>query len=296
MSLAQLRPLDFGEVLDRAFALYRHHFVTLFLTALIPLIPVSLLSGGFARNAVMMDPEVVDPAIFAWMIPLFLVGSVGTVILFAALTQQLSQAFTGGEVSLADGYRRGFRAFFPLLGAGILAYIAIFAAVMAVSMVVGIVAAVALPAGGVVAGIVATVLGIGFFVLTFAALATLFAVVPAVVVERRGPLDALRRSWQLASGARLRIVGVLFVAWLIMMLPMVGVMFIAGMGTAMFDPAAAATLSTGQFFFQQIVGFLSSALILPFFVGCMVLLYYDRRIRTEAYDLEMAAEGLATAH
>ena len=32
-----------------------------------------------------------------------------------------------------------------------------------------------------------------------------------------------------------------------------------------------------------------------FTLGCLVLLYYDRRIRTEAYDVEVAAEAIVAA-
>lgn len=302
MSAPPLRPLGFGEVLDGSFSLYRRHFSTLFLTALIPFIPVSLASGMMSRQIMLLDPVDTDfgAGMFAWFVPAMLLSMVGFALMWAALTREASRAIQGEEVSLTDGYARGARAFLPLVGAGILATIVGFAVIFGVSILALIVGGiVGLAAGSAAATVVGTVIGIGVVLLFFAAwlvaAAALFAVVPAVVVEGCGPWEALKRSWQLSRGAWLRIISVFIVGYLIVTLPTFGVMLAAGMGAAMWDPAAAATLSNGQIFVQQLVGTLSGALTFPFFVGCLVLLYYDRRVRTEALDLEIAAAELAHA-
>jgi hypothetical protein len=300
MPLPQLRPLGFGEILDGSFSLYRRYFLTLFLTALLPFIPITLASWMMTRQSAMLAAETAGPETAGWFAIFGLVSALGFLLLWGAVTRQLSQALTGGSVELADGYGAGLRAFFPLLGAALLAFLAFVAVGVVLAIMIGIVGVLGagvLGAGasGTAAGVMGVVVGLLFVVLGFGVLAAMFAVVPAVVVEHKGPWAALKRSWQLSGGARLRIVGVALVGYLIVFLPMLGVMFATGMASTMWDPAAGAMLSARQLAFQQMVGLLSGALTFPFFIGCFVLLYYDRRVRTEALDLEMAAEGLALA-
>lgn len=294
-----LRPLDFGEVLDGSFSLYRRHFTTLFLTALITLVPLSLLSGTSVRQIMLLDPADTEAgtAAFARLVPIMLLSLLGFAVMWAALTREASQAIQGEEVSLTDGFARAGRAFFPLVGAGILAAVLMFVAIVALSILAGIVGALVIPALATGSRVVAAVIGVGVALLfgagSLLAAAALFAVVPAVVVEGRGPWGALKRSWQLSRGAWLRITGIFVVGYLIVTLPTLGVMVVTGTGSAMWDPTAAAALGTRQLFVQQLLGMASGALTLPFFVGCLVLLYYDRRVRTEALDLELAAAELA---
>lgn len=286
MSEPFLRPLSFGDILDGAFSLYRRHFLVLFVSALIPLIPISFLSWTLEQSALAPDPEASGAETMFAVLLLVPLAAVAVPLLWAALTRQFAQAMRGGEVSLPDGYRMGARSILPLLGAGVLVVVAV-----AVLMLVASMVAAALIATAGLAGAVVTFVLIMLIMLV--AFATLFAVVPAVVLEGKGPVRALQRSWELARGAWPRILGVMIVSWLITMLPIIGVAMVAGTGAAMFDPAQAAALSRGQVFVQQMAGLLSGALTFPFLVGCLVLLYYDRRVRTEAYDLELAVEGLA---
>jgi hypothetical protein len=46
---------------------------------------------------------------------------------------------------------------------------------------------------------------------------------------------------------------------------------------------------------QQLLSTLGYSLAIPFFVTTLVLLYYDRRARTEAHDLEGMVQELALA-
>lgn len=307
MSAMPLRPLGFGEILDGAFTLYRRHFITLLVSTLIPFIPMSLVNGMYthATHATTATAATAAPnseaaalEIIGWTLALLLVSGVLTIFAVAVLTRQTSQAFTGGEVSLGDGYAHGIRAFFPLLGAAILVYVALMIVLFGSIILVGIPAAFLVPVivrNPAVAGIIGVAVAVGVGVAMLALVAMLFAAGPAVVVEKKGPWSALQRSRQLSKGQRLRILGVLLVSWLIIILPITAVMFAAGMGMTMFNPAATASLSTGQIFFQQIISFLSGSLTFPFFVTCTVLLYYDCRVRREADDPEIATEGLAPA-
>ncbi|HEX7118626.1 MAG TPA: hypothetical protein VF212_07560 [Longimicrobiales bacterium] len=294
MSAAQLRPMGIGEILDGTFSLYRKHFVLFFVTALIPFAPLVPLYATMLDPAVLADP-VAAQAAGGTIVLLGLASGIGMMVAMGALAHNVSQAFTGGTVSFATGMGRGLRALFPLFLTGILAYIAIFAVTMIVGFAFGAISAVLTAVSGVVGALFVIVAAVLAAIAMFGLLASLFAVVPAVVVERKGPISALARSWRLASGARLRIVGVFIICWLITSLPLFGVMVALGLGTALFDPNAAATLTTGQVYLQQGATMLTGALTFPFFVGCLMLVYYDRRIRTEGYDVQLAAEAIGAA-
>jgi hypothetical protein len=120
-----------------------------------------------------------------------------------------------------------------------------------------------------------------------------FAFVPVIVFEGLGPFAALGRSRRLSKGARLRVFGVCFLAWVIAALPGLAFSAFAGIaiGGGMFSGFNPATLGAAVAFAQAGAQVLS-ALTTPFSVGVVVLLYLDRRARTEAPDLEAAAARL----
>ncbi|HEX6937955.1 MAG TPA: hypothetical protein VF158_00985 [Longimicrobiales bacterium] len=294
MSPVQLRPMGIGEILDGTFSLYRKHFALFFLTALIPFAPLIPLYATVLDPAALADPDAAQAAT-GTMVLLGLVSSIGTVVAMGALTHNASQAFTGGPVSFGSGFARGLRALFPLIGATIVIYIAVGAVGAVFAIAAPLVAAAAgdLPgAARVLLAIAAVVLIILLFI---GLLTSIFAVVPAVVVERKGPIGALARSWQLARGARTRILVIFVVCWLITSLPLLGVMVALGLGTAMLDPDAAATMTTGQLYLEQSATILTGALTFPFFIACLVLTYYDRRIRAEGYDVQLATAAIGAA-
>ncbi len=291
MSLGHLRPLSFGEILDGAFVLYRQNFATLVLTALIPFAPIALLSGISMGQVAAIEQEVSAGTVVLVAL-MALVGTVGGLMVWAALTRQASQAVVGEVVSVRDAYAAGLRSFLPLLGAGIVAYIALFAVMFALILVLGILGAVLGALGGVAGAVIFAVLTAVVMVAFMLGLfGTLFAVAPAVVIERKGPVEALQRSWNLARGARGRVVGVCFVSWLIVSLPMGAIMAAVGFETGTFT-AAPDAIPMRLIFWQQVLGVVAGALTVPFFVATLVLLYYDRRVRTEALDLEVATERL----
>ena len=288
------RPLTFGEVLDGSFTLYRRHFVTMLVTALIPLVPMSLLWSELF--ATMLRAEATgDEAAVARVAGLFLlmalVGMMATVVMWAALTRQMAQGYMGGEVSVGDGYRAGIQALLPLIGVGIVLLIAAWAVAFALAIVAGILVSAGAAMGDDIGVVFAVLAILGVFVGYIALAALLFAIVPAIVVERKGPFRAIGRSVELAKGAVWKIVGIFCITFLIMLLPVIGLAFLTGFWASV--SATPETMPTTQLYLQQSLSMLVWALVLPFFIGNTVLLYFDRRVRTEAYDLEQAADALA---
>jgi len=114
--------------------------------------------------------------------------------------------------------------------------------------------------------------------------AALIAGTPAVVLERMGPFDAMHRSWNLTENVRLRTFGaVAFSQYAILAFPGQSVQMLLQFVLKV-DPlqtAAAVQVTT--------------ALVQPYASIVVILLYYDLRVRREAFDLEVLAREIGGA-
>src|SRR5947209_8602448 len=106
----------------------------------------------------------------------------------------------------------------------------------------------------------------------------------AVVLEGAGPVAAWERSWRLTRGFGWKILGTVIVSYfitavggLIVQVPFFAVGYLAGGAGWVF-------LGAGQT--------LASLLTTPFSTIILVLIYFDLRIRKEAFDLSVLAQQL----
>lgn len=294
MPIPSLRPLGFGEILDGAFSLYRRNFGTFVLTALVP--SIALLAGGLIYAIALSnfvreggDPTAAMAAILGPFLLFIVLAGLATFVSWGALTHQAAQAFTGASVSVPDGLKAGLRAFPSMLGAAFLAGVATVIVAMAVGIIGGIFAMVL----GVIGAIV---MGIGMLVMYMLAITIFAGVAPAIVVEGKGPLSALTRSWDLVRGALGRTMGLVVVSVLIAYMPVIAVMFVTGTTGMMTNPSSAAAVpDAGALIAQQVLAWIAGVLTTPFMVSVFVLTYFDRRVRTEALDVQVMTESLAPA-
>ena len=293
MSGLPLRPMSAGEILDGSFQLYRRHFVVFFLTALAAYAPVAVVYAATGMQEWLLDPDI---SVAAAGIGALLLMGLATSVAWAGIASQFGTAVSGEPVRVIDGLVRGVKALLPLIGLALLLYLLLFA-LMTPAFLVMAAAAVAIAmvlSQSVVATVVTAILiGIGTCVILFwwASMAAL--TLPALAIERRGPIGSIKRGFALAKGARLRIIGLASLAWLIIMLPTVGTLTMFGMASTLWDPAAVVSLTTTQLYIQHVSTTLVNALTTPYVVGVLVLLYYDRRVRREGYDVELAAAALS---
>ncbi|MBR9989230.1 MAG: hypothetical protein KFH98_05700 [Gemmatimonadetes bacterium] len=257
-----MRPLGFGETLDGAFTLLRRNFSAFFGIALLPQIPVILfwfivpllLAGAADLDAMQAASLLLMPySLFA------------TMLVMASLTDAAGVAYGGEEPGIGGSLRRGLRRWLPIA----------------------------------VVSVVTTILMIlGFFLLLvpgLIAIAMFFAVYPAVMIEDRGPFDAMGRSRRLSRGARLRILGLLAVALLITYLPVMALGMIAGVSIGITAALNAASFENTNMWLTGLLqagGIVLGAITTPFLITVVVLMYFDRRARTEAPDLESAVAAL----
>ncbi|MHC4821460.1 MAG: hypothetical protein ACYTDX_07040, partial [Planctomycetota bacterium] len=91
-----------------------------------------------------------------------------------------------------------------------------------------------------------------------------------------GPISSMERSWHLTKDHRLRILGCLGLAYVLVVL----------FNLAISQGAQAAGLG---FVMQNVVTQLGASFVTPFYSVVAVLIYYDLRVKKEAFDLQMLA-------
>lgn len=298
LATPHLRPLGFGEILDGVFALYRRHFVQLFLVGFIPLIPL-VLGAGLVLIATLLAPGPgADVLLGLFVIVGALYWIFAAAISWTALATMFDRAVLGDFPPWREALRIGLGKAPSVIWASLLFWVAVGVVTMAcfVLVAVGVVAATAIAGSiGIASGITAAILtplaiAVGAFPAAFVWVGlTLY--LPAIVSEGVPGIESLRRSWSLMSGGRWKGFGLWVVGWLIVMVPSLLVtgflMLVFGVGAFLATDSAEAASMTAQVLNQLAQPFVS-ALTTPFSVGLLVLLYLDRRVRVEGFDLELA--------
>jgi hypothetical protein len=113
--------------------------------------------------------------------------------------------------------------------------------------------------------------------------------VPALLLERLGPFQAMRRSWQLAWPDVLRVFGIRVLAVLLglVILYVIATPFSA-LGAVASDGGGAATEEQASpllLFLAAVGSILGGIIMRPFVAAVLALLYLDRRMRAEGMDL-----------
>ncbi len=284
MTYEPLRPLSIGQILDGAFTIYRRHFVPLVGVVAVLYGPIALALAAVTAWMEVGIGEESEPlaavAAGGLFLLIFFIALVAYTAAEGALMRAVSDLFLQGQASVSSACRAAIRKIFALLGGAVLKWLVIggsFAG--ATVLVVVLVLAVNEAAGELASAGVAVIGALGAGILVAIVFAMLFAVAPVIMLEEAGPGRALSRSSQLARGRWTRILVVTGVATVIGIVLAFGAAFL----TAAFvsDPIAMQLI-------QQVV----TIVFAPYFSICIILLYYDSRIRSEGFDLQMLAEQL----
>lgn len=294
-----LRPLNLGDVLDGMFRIARTHWKAFAIGLSVVVVPLSVLSGlvfaqmfgtGPGLLESLQNPELLetgqptpDPAA---LVQIAVTGALTglaslllTPLVYGIAVHIAATGYRAGDVDPMDSVKSAVRRYPALLGSMFLAYVVV-AAIAALPLVlVGIGVASDNTALTVIGGI-AVLAGL---VCALIAAVRLSLIVPAVIVERAGAASALRRSNELVSGRTGVIFGTLLVVNII----------VAIIGFVLTLPFQAGVLQGGQVgAVITTVGSIISSLVSNSLLGAaFVLIYFDRRVRVEGYDLsELAAE------
>jgi len=258
MNGLDLRPLSLGDILDRTFSLYRRHFLLFIGIAGIPQLLVLVFS--------------LAQTLFSWSTTDILTGTrnvgMGIVVLivyllvavFAYLYSQggtmlaISELYLGRTTTITESLRNVSGEVWSLFGLVILSGLAI--------------------VGGLILLIVP-----GIYVAC-----RLLVCLPAAVIEKRGPSEALSRSFGLTKdfAGRAVVILVLFVvltyaASLLFTLPAVIALATRVGGSSMIRFWTAVS---------QVGASVGSVLITPILRIATAVFYFDLRVRKEGFDLQ----------
>ncbi len=244
LSDIDIRARSATEIVDAAFSLYRQNIGDYVLVTAILSLPGILLTlmlqGG---------KPVGTPGDMYRMLPVYAVS-----IVFGAIAKAIVMVI-GSDVYLnrPEDLSRSIREVVPRIPAIVFALVLTFIAYV-----------------------------IGLILLIFPALyvaARLFAVAPAVVLERNGAFEALGRSGELADGHKWRILGVLLLTY--------GIFLTLNLGVSML------ATSSGNQIAILLVGAVFGIAAAPIVNLAVMVLYYDMRIRKEGFDVEYLTSTLA---
>jgi len=266
-----LRPLSVGEILDGAFtAMRRYPRVTLGLAAAIAAIQqllgliVDLTTGNLSAPAGSVGISRVGgvSTVILWAI-----GFVFSAALAGMITVVIGDAVLGRPITAGAVWQRIRPFFWRLVGA---------------AFVTGLLT---------VLGLFACLVGALFPWVAFA------FTTPALLLERLGVGQALRRSWRLTLPSFWRLLGIRLLAALIAsviadiaMVPALIALFAALNGSG-----SEAHIGVASEAVIRLSGLVATTLTAPFTAGVIALLYIDRRMRAEALDMTLVRAAAAPA-
>jgi hypothetical protein len=261
---ARLRPMGIGDILDETFRLYRENFMLFVATCAVLEVPVQIINVLIRLSAPVAAPPTPGQLLTSAQASALaaassigaLVGAFAAAIMTAALAVAISNRYLNRSVTVGDAYRATMNRLGPLLLAIVWAGIRLILLGIACIVLVGI------P-----------------FLIYFGVAWSLLSQV--VMLENVGGAGASARSRELIRGYWWKTLGLLVVTGLLVniltWLPTLVIGAIVGSG---------AGSSAAQLLIRGIVSLIIGVLTLPIPIAAMTLLFYDLKIRKEAFDLE----------
>jgi len=262
--IPELRPRSVGEVLDAAVLLYRARFGALMKAAAIVVIPLTVLilliqlsalpdefTVGLTGEATPVYGSHTDQLVaLAAIVTTLFISAVMTTFVSAATTRIVADAYVGQPddgQTLTDIRRRAL----PLVGLTIVSSAGVFAG-FALCLVPGLWLQVAWSVA-----------------------------IPVFMLERTSVFKALGRSFAQTKARFWLAFGVVWLSQLLITVLSFGLA--AGLGWVIQSSDSA----TAQVIAQSVSSAIATTITLPFAAAALVVLYFDLRIRTEAFDVQM---------
>jgi hypothetical protein len=253
-----LRPMSTSELLDRTFFLYRKHFLVFTGIVAMPYLVLLLFQISILRLQ-----SSIHPLLTVLLSLLIVIPSIAAVLISqAASVIAVSDVHLGRPASIGAAYSRIRGSLIELLAVMIL---------MGLGILLGFILC-------IVPGII---------------LAIVWSLsIPIVLIEIKGPVEAMKRSFALTEGSRSRIliilllVGVVtYIVTIIIQAPIIYLIGFSGLKNPNSIPAWLNILS-------RVGSFISSCLVIPISMIATSLVYYDQRVRKEGFDLQLMMSSL----
>jgi hypothetical protein len=309
------------ELLDQAFRVYRRHFLTFLAIIAIVHVPLQLLIQ--AANIMMLGDytnwlkaleqgstgerasSAAFPILGLWYIVVLALSLVYWLLQSlsqGALTAAIANSYMDRPVSFGQAYSSMLKRIGPLLGAiglQVLIGIAIFSPfiILLLLSMASMLASATTGTGGGSSGsyeaasiglmCIAFLLIVPLGVLAIYVFVRLSVIVPALMVEGAGPVQALKRSWALINNSWWRTVGLLVLLGLLNYVisegPAYFITGIIGLFMRWLDPLTLSAVTAG-------VQVFTSLIYIPVELSAVTLYYFDLRVRKEGFDLEAAID------
>lgn len=295
-----MRPMSTGEVLDRTFNLYRTHFllfsgiaisqvvcILVGILVMIPMggpLPLSLLNSP--------DPFTVLGTFGAYSLVIFIFYMIGYALALGSTIFAVSKVHLGRKATILDSFRElrpgGMRVVRILMSISlrcvlvvVLSYVLVF---ILASMVVRSIA--------VPPVVVRWIIGIFFLSLLLAGIVWSVRIfcryslaVPACLLERLPARQAMKRSRWLAKSS----LGRIFLVFLLMSILSVGLSYVFQAPVIMLPFKDNSMI---MLVCQLTAMFIALILSVPIGTISVCLLYYDQRVRKEAFDLQLMMDAV----
>jgi hypothetical protein len=291
-----LRPLNLSDIFNGAFGYIRANPKTTLGLTTIVVVTAQLLAllfqfGPVATGGALEPPNLSGPdpdvSVLIGSIAGALAGGlatwISTILLSGLLTVIVGRAVFGSPITIGEAWQRVRGRLLVLLGYTVLESLAV---VLLVGAVAGVIAVLAFAANGWIAFATGLPLTLG----SVAALAFLFtklSFAPTLIVLERLPMiAAIERSFALVRNDFWRVFGIRLLAVMLAGLISGAVAMPFTLGSqALILVGNTATTALAGLALASVGGAIGQILTAPFTAGVVVLLYTDRRIRAEAFDL-----------
>ncbi len=301
-----LRPMTLGEVLDHTFSLYKRNFWLFAGIVALPYLIVVIFNFFFSNSfgtAVPAPGATVSPGDAARLLGA-LFGAVAVILLFSLVVFSVAQAATvmavsdlylGHESSVHDSFTRIRSRILAVLFAMALVYLIAGVAMILCGSLGGVLMAVGMilfhPPNNALLGIAMVVLLLPItFVPGIILLCRGALVVPVATLEPLGPGRAVARSFRLTKGSGWSVFAVYVL-----------VVFLAYLAIAVFqgpfllaegNPLKPHALPVYLRVLQGVASWVSGVIVFPIGTIAFSLIYYNQRVRKEAFDLEQLVAAL----
>ena len=282
---ASLQPMGFTDILDNMFSLYRNHFELFMRICSVYFVcgfVISLLIGIVTVSAI--DSGEFSMAMLTLVIGILsLISSVIMLFVIGGLVFGSAQVFLEVQIDANAAFNQAKRRFWPYLGSNFL-----------YALVIGL--------------LTITLIGIPFAI--FFGFRWIFCSL-AAVFEEKSAVRALKRSSELVKGGWWRVfgmmIGIFLLVFFVQLILQFSLLFVLGLTQTMGGEGDLVEMLRRMFVPQlttwkelvihSIQNFLSHAitcLMLPVGIIGATLVYFDRRIRKEGFDIEMRATSEPT--
>jgi hypothetical protein len=307
-----IAPLGAGDLIDRAVRLYRRHLFVLIRTAAPPVIIVAagwiLFSISIRRVFITSSDTSLLLYVLLWLlsVAITLGGYLFMLVVMGGATRTLVSHLLHNEPVTARATYNAVRARFWGLVAASLIVLAWIVASSTAALIAWYIPVLIFVMGSMVIAAVGPawlgglIMGVGFLVATVVGLWVFFLIVGRVayvpqvmLVEGKGVVQAVGRSFSLARGNVRRLMAMTlfttfaaYSALMILAVPLGWYGYLHGI-----DPSPWASEQWPAWYAvaYSVLGPLSSIVLTPVWMLGLSLLYVDERVRHEGYDIELMA-------